>query len=201
MSLSQKLAAVARAVPKPVGVRHFHSPFAVLGGAPSTAPVSSTAESKFAYEKQTDYSAEPITEHTGYRTYVVSQPDESFKHYQVPAGAYPTSSPYIHFAAAANGPEPGLNYASTSPSLAHPFTTRAVPQNSSGVGESSAIRYRSAPGEMGARGGSYGGMKLMDKDGTTHGKGQLAERNPPPDSPAAEKFSKAGIDNAWKLRN
>ena len=84
--------------------------------------------------------------------------------------------------------------------MAHQFTTRAAAQNRSGVGESSAVRFGAAPGEMGARGGGYGGMGLVDRKGTVAGKGSLGERNPPPDGKTAEIFSKAGIDNAWKLR-
>jgi hypothetical protein len=41
---------------------------------------------------------------------------------------------------------------------------------------------------------------MVDKSGTTAGTGSLGERNPQPDGNAAEKFSKAGLDGAWKLR-
>jgi len=78
--------------------RSFHTPFAVLGSSPLTNPPSTTIASQ--YEKQYDHPSDPITSHTGYRTYVVSEPDPSTKHYQVPAGAYPTSAPYTNFTTA-----------------------------------------------------------------------------------------------------
>jgi hypothetical protein len=40
----------------------------------------------------------------------------------------------------------------------------------------------------------------MDKQGNTARTGRLADRNPPPDGSAAEKYSKAGVKEAWKLR-
>jgi len=49
-------------------------------------------------------------------------------------------------------------------------------------------------------GGSFGGVAMMDWNGFTPGEGELAERNPPPDGDAAEMYSKAGVDEAWKLR-
>jgi hypothetical protein len=119
----------------------------------------------------------------------------------VPAGAYPTSAPYVNFAAKSVPDSTGMQYSSTGGELlAHDTTTAAAPQNLTGVGESSAVRYATAPGEMGARGGSHGGLGLMDKQRTKPGTGRLAERNPPPDGRAAEKFSKAGVEQAWKLR-
>jgi len=79
--------------------RAFHTPFALLGTSPlSTPPSSATFASQ--YEKQYDHPPEPITSHTGYRTYVVSEPDASIRHYQIPAGAYPTFAPYTHFVTA-----------------------------------------------------------------------------------------------------
>ncbi|KAF8149837.1 hypothetical protein B0H34DRAFT_678796 [Crassisporium funariophilum] len=190
-----------RAASKPLTtVRAFHSPYAVLGSSPlTTAPPANTISSQ--YEKQYDHPPEPTTSHSGYRTYVVSEPDASSKHYQVPAGAYPTSAPYINFTATAAPDMTGAQRSSTGGDpLAHTFTTRAAPQHSGGVGESSAIRHATAPGEMGSRGGGHGGMGVMDKEGTKPGQGHLAERNPPPDGSAAEKFSKAGVEGAWKLR-
>jgi len=95
----------------------------------------------------------------------------------------------------------GAQYSSTSADLlAHGFTTRAARHHTGGVGESSALRYKSAPGEMGAKGGGYGGAGLVDAAGTQEGTGTLGDRNPPPDGNVAEKFSKAGVDGAWKLR-
>jgi len=194
---------------KTVGVRAFRSPFAVLGTSPLTTPHatppqleqdSSTISAQ--YEKQYDHSHEPTMSPHGYRTYVVSEPDSSYKHYQVPAGAYPTSAPYVNFMATAAPETEGVEYSSTGGELlAHGFTTRAARHHSGGVGESAAVRFKAAPGEMGARGGGYGGVGMMDKEGTKEGTGKLEERNPQPDVPSvAEEFSKAGLDGAWKLR-
>jgi len=186
--------------------RAFHSPFAVLGTSPLTTPHapspqldSNTISAQ--YEKQYDHAHEPTSTH-GYRTYVVSEPDSSYKHYQVPAGAYPTSAPYVNFNATAAPETTGVEYSSTGGELlAHGFTTRAARHHPGGVGESAAVRFKAAPGEMGTKGGGYGGMGLMDKKGTVEGTGKLGERNPQPDEPnVAEKFSKAGLDGAWKLR-
>ncbi|PPQ96236.1 hypothetical protein CVT26_005563 [Gymnopilus dilepis] len=133
------------------GVRAFHSPFAVLGRSPLTTPTNKDIVNQ--YEKHYDQPSEPLSTSGGYRTYVVSEPDASYKHYQVPAGAYPTSEPYVNFSATAAPDVTGAQYSSTGSNLlAHEFTTRRVPQNAGGVGESSAVRFRSAPGEMGARG-------------------------------------------------
>ncbi|KDR79034.1 hypothetical protein GALMADRAFT_244771 [Galerina marginata CBS 339.88] len=194
------------ALPRRGATRAFHSPFAVLGTSPLTAPstkdISNQTTSQYDYEKQYDHPPEPVTSHSGYRTYVVSEPDASYKHYQVPAGAYPTSAPYVNFpSTAAPEVKAGDQYSSTSGELlAHGFTTRAARQHTKGVGESSAVRHGSAPGEMGARGGGYGGGSLMDEKGTQSGVGSLGERNPQPDGEVAETYSKAGIDGAWKLR-
>lgn len=168
--------------------RALHSPYAVLGDSP---PKENTISS--AYEKHNDYPTDPVFD-SGLRTYVVSEPDKHSRHYHVPAGAYPTSVPYVNFTATSAPDTNGMQYSSTSGELlAHGKTTSAVPQHLTGVEESSAVRYASAPGEMGARGGSYGGLGLMDKQKTTHDTGRLAERNHPPDSRAAEKFSKNGL--------
>jgi len=186
------------------GVRAFHSPFALLGQSPLTQSPSSSSSlpppAARHYEKQYETTAEPYTSVSGQRTYVVSEPDASDKHYQVPAGAYPTSSPYIQFART-EAPEYSKDQISSTSAdlLAHPFTTRAAPQNPSGVGESAAIRHGEAPGAMGRRGGSYGGIR-MNKQGTQPGTGKLGERNPQPDSSVAEKYSKAGVQGAWKMR-
>lgn len=73
--------------------------------------------------------------------------------------------------------------------------------NESGVGESAAVRHRSAPGEMGARGGGHYGTDVMDKDTTKPGSdGELADRNPPPLSAESEEFSNKGLKDAWKAR-
>ncbi|KAH8100068.1 hypothetical protein BXZ70DRAFT_907647 [Cristinia sonorae] len=180
--------------------RTFHSPFAVLSSSPLEAPPapSSTTSSLF-YEKQQDHATEP--HHTPKRTYyVVSEPDPAHTPYEVPSGAYPTSAPYQNYAA--TDPPVDAQRSSTSSSFAHPFLTSSVPQNESGVGESSAVRFREAQGELGKRGGGDGGLGLMDAASTTQGsKGSLPSRNPQPDQPdVAEKNSKLGIDKAWRER-
>ncbi|KAF9474311.1 hypothetical protein BDN70DRAFT_884917 [Pholiota conissans] len=209
MSFSKHAASAVRASKKPIGARGFRSPFAVLGSSPLSNPNAAAKNSMTSsqdsilsqYEKHYEHPHEPILSGSGYRTYVVSEPDHTSRHYQVPAGAYPTSAPYTNFAATPAPNTEGVQYSSTSAELlAHGFTTRAAPQHRGGVGESSAIRHASAPGEMGARGGSYGGKNMMDKSGTTEGTGNLGERNPQPDGNVAESFSKAGLDGAWKLR-
>ncbi|TFK40134.1 hypothetical protein BDQ12DRAFT_680402 [Crucibulum laeve] len=199
--LARNATSAARSTPRPAPARSFHSPFVVLGNSPLTAPPSASSNVSSVYEKYNEHYNEPFISSSGTRTYVVSEPDASTRHYQVPAGAYPTSAPYVNFTATEAPDFEGAQTSSTSSSIfAHQFTTRAARQHRGGVGESSAVRHQSAPGEMGARGGGYGGLGIMDKNGTTAGIGELGARNPPPDGAAAESFSKAGVDNAWKLR-
>jgi len=155
------LATTALRSAKRTGIRAFHSPFAVLGNSPLTSTSSGPKEPTNAfmaqYEKHYEHPSESST--PGYRTYVVSEPDASSRHFRVPAGAYPTSAPYVNFTST-NAPEvDGHQYSSTSSDLlAH------------GVNSANAES------------------------------GRLAERNPPPDGKAAEKFSKAGVEGAWTLR-
>lgn len=171
--------------PKPVGARAFHSPFAAL----STPMAHSQPQAHTSlYEKQLDHSPEPSWSSNGSRMYVVSEPDPSQTPYEVPYGAYPTSAPYRNYTATETPVRAGARFSSTSSSFAHPLT-RLAPRNESGVKESSAVRNAEAPGEMHARGE---GSKLDNG---------LAERNSPPLRENAEKFSKAGVDGAWKLRN
>ncbi|KAF9048471.1 hypothetical protein BJ165DRAFT_1459926 [Panaeolus papilionaceus] len=195
----------------PKNTRAFHSPYAVLGTSPLTSSSSTSSTSYQAavdhYAKSYEHPVESSMSSRGlYRTYVVSEPDDSSRHYQVPAGAYPTSAPYMNFAST-SAPAQLLEEELSSTSadqVAHTFTTRATRQHRGGIGASSSIRFRSAPGEMGVRGGSNSGATMMDKEGTVDGPlgNRLAERNPPPDTPSvAEKFSKAGVQDAWKLRN
>ncbi|KAI9000598.1 hypothetical protein BD414DRAFT_472178 [Trametes punicea] len=181
--------------------RAFHSPFAVLSSSssPLTNPPAPGSLAGASYEKQADHSPDPVVGTSGHRTYVVSQPDPANTPYEVPYGAYPTSAPYQNFARTEPPAPDGAQWASTAPGLAHPITQN-VPRNESGVGESAAIRHREAPGEMHARGGSYGGQGLADPSGTQKGDGELPDRNPPPLFEHAERFSKAGVDNAWKER-
>ncbi len=185
----------------PHGSRAFHSPFAVLSSreSPLTAPPTPMSTAGI-YEKNIEYPAEPFVSASGHRTYVVSTPDPANTPYEVPYGAFPTSAPYENYART-EGPVPhGAQFASTSTGFAHPLTAK-VPRNDSGVGESAAIRYREAPGEMHARGGSYGGQGLSDPAGTRKGpEGELPDVNASPIHENASKFSKAGVDGAWKLR-
>ncbi|PPQ63914.1 hypothetical protein CVT24_010313 [Panaeolus cyanescens] len=122
----------------PKNSRAFHSPFAVLGTSPLTSSTSSsTSSSSYQaavehYAKNYEHPTEPIGTTRGlYRTYVVSEPDDSSRHYQVPAGAYPTSSPYINFAST-SAPAPLLEEelsSTSSDQIAHTFTTRATRQH------------------------------------------------------------------------
>ncbi|RXW25530.1 hypothetical protein EST38_g289 [Candolleomyces aberdarensis] len=170
-SLLRPLAATATRAASNVtsGARSFHTPFALLGESPLTTPSSSYNAQASHYEKQYDYSNEPFVSSSGQRTYVVSQPDTNYSHYQVPAGAYPVSSPYVGFTPAEAPVYNSADVSSTAADiLAHPFTSRAATPSSSLKGSSTKPR--------------------------------LGSRNPQPDGPAAEKFSKAGVQNAWKMR-
>ncbi|OAX43129.1 hypothetical protein K503DRAFT_766113 [Rhizopogon vinicolor AM-OR11-026] len=172
--------------------RSFHSPFIVLNNSPLTSSPSSIANvspmSSPLYEKQHEHSPEPQVSSSGTRTYVVSEPDPTNTPYAVPSGAYPTSVPYVNYKSI-EAPNPEGKHSSTSTSLPHYYTTRAVPRNAAGVGESAAGRYREAPGDMGRRGGSYGGLGLMDGSSTHQGAAELPDRNPSPDSDAAARWS------------
>ncbi|RDB25866.1 hypothetical protein Hypma_006816 [Hypsizygus marmoreus] len=184
---------LSRAVRRPSAPRSLHTPFAVLGNSPIMSPPAPVT-----YEKQCDFSSEPLT---GTRTYVVSEPDTTSKYYEVPSGAYPTSSPYINFTATEAPNTHGAQVSSTSSTLlAHEQTIRTVPHHWGGVGESSAVRHALAPGEMGERGGSHGGLDLMDAKGTVPPEISPTDRNPPPDGGDAEMFSMKGITDAWKQR-
>jgi hypothetical protein len=107
--------------------RSFHSAFTILDD--SHLKIASQ------YEKQYDHPAQPIPSHFGYRTYMVSEPDASTRHYQVPAGAYHCSASlltasYINLVT----PKPstkGEQHTSTGGSH---FTTRAASSTSSPQG-------------------------------------------------------------------
>ncbi|KAJ3716077.1 hypothetical protein C8R42DRAFT_679484 [Lentinula raphanica] len=193
---------LSRAWSKPLrsvsAVRSFHSPFAVLGTTHSSPP--SIASTVNTYEKQVDFSPEPLPSTGGQMTYVVSEPDPANTPYHVPAGAYPTSLPYVNFTPT-EAPNQEGQMSSTSTAYAHPVLTKAVPTNESGVGESSAVRHATAPGSMGQRGGSHGGVGLADAQSTKAGQGSLGDRNPPPiEKEVVEKFSRMGVKDAWKAR-
>jgi len=106
----------------PISSRSFHSPFAILGNSHLKSPPTSNIASQ--YEKQYDHPPDPITSPFGYRTYVVSEPDASTRHYQVPAGAYPTSAPYINVVVADKLNTKAKQHTSTTKE--HGFTTRAA---------------------------------------------------------------------------
>ncbi|KAF8626406.1 hypothetical protein AX17_006573 [Amanita inopinata Kibby_2008] len=181
------------------GSRTFYSPFTVLGNSPLTVPPSPASTVSSMYEKQNDHSPELFVTSAGTRTYVVSEPDASSRYYQVPSGAYPTSAPYVNFTATEAPDVASAQISSTSSDLlAHPVTMRAVPRHAGGVGESSAIRHMSAPGEMGKRGGSYGGEGMVDKAGTIPGEGKQATRNPPPVADVVDKAADVGL--GWRTR-
>jgi hypothetical protein len=109
------------------------------------------------------------------------------------SGAYASTSPYEKQPTAT---QPKENNSSTSASQAHPTTTKYAPKNASGVGSSSSVRFRSAPGEM--KDGSDGGLGLMDKASTQNleQKG-MASRNPQPNG---EEEGRLGLNEAWKYR-
>lgn len=175
--------------------RHIHSAFTAQSTRTRTA--SPLTES----HKETPQTSEPFdATASGSQTYVVSEPHPADKRYGVPSGAYPTSAPFQNFTGTEKPEHEPIS--STSSQSAHPATTRAVPHNESGIGESSAVRHATAPGEMGKRGGGRGGLRMMDPAGTKKpSDAELASRNPPPSfGEETEKFAKAGVDEAWKLR-
>ncbi|KIJ62770.1 hypothetical protein HYDPIDRAFT_75397, partial [Hydnomerulius pinastri MD-312] len=205
LSLVSRVLPRAQQIRARAPLRRFHSPFIALNSSssPLTSPPSASSAvspiTSAVYEKQHDLSPEPRVSSSGTRTYVVSEPDPSHTPYEVPSGAYPTSASYVNFVET-TAPNPYGTHSSASSSAPHPYTTRAVPQNESGVGESAAVRNAEAPGEMGRRGGSHGGLGLMSESSTQAGDGKLADRNPPPDSRVAPRWSKLGVDQAWKER-
>lgn len=207
------LAKLARAAPAARQTRAFHSPFTILNKAapPSTSkaapqdnsPLTSPPPSGANLSSASDFSGDQYAKYTPEErpgeVYVVCDPTAESYH-NVPAGAYPTSHPYVNWKSAPPPATPDQeNISSTSGDpFAHPIT-KGAPRNDAGVMESAAVRHREAPGEMGARGGGYSGEKLVDAEGTQPGSG-LADRNPPPLSKEAEQWSKGGVKEAWKQR-
>ncbi|KDQ24488.1 hypothetical protein PLEOSDRAFT_1090334 [Pleurotus ostreatus PC15] len=195
-SVSRRALTTSRSIRTlPAAARAFHSPFAVL----DTSPLTSSPPPASFYQKEGDEAVYDAFSNS--KTYVVCQPDPSNTFHEVPSGAYPTSAPYVNWdATEAPDASQSTSYSSTSSTqYAHPITRSAL-RNPSGVGESAAVRNASAPGSMGMRGGGFGGLALMDKAGTQPGDGELASRNPQPDGKVAEKFSKLGVEGAWKER-
>jgi len=108
-----------------VPVRAFRSPFAALNVSnPLTTPPPAATS---VYEKQDDNSSEPHVSSSGTRTYVVSEPDPSNAPYQVPSGAYPTSTPYV-----------------------------ITPHKEASIGGSAAVGSTAVPGEMSRTHGGIG---------------------------------------------
>jgi hypothetical protein len=114
--------------------RSFHSPYVALRDSRLPTPLASSAVSSM-NEKQLDHSAEPFLTHAGTRTYVVSQPDATSKHYQVPSGAYPTSTPYVN------------SVASEPDAQARAAATGTVARNEGGIEDSSATSIGQGDGQ------------------------------------------------------
>ncbi|KIY51804.1 hypothetical protein FISHEDRAFT_56470 [Fistulina hepatica ATCC 64428] len=109
--------------------RAFHSPFVVLEQSAQCEPApTTTTASAIAYEKQSHEASEPYAPSSGHNTYVVSHtPEDSF--YNVPAGAFPTSSPYVNYppTEAPEMPTPSQLSSTSSDIWAHP-TTQSLPR-------------------------------------------------------------------------
>ncbi|KAI5981490.1 hypothetical protein EDC04DRAFT_1975576 [Pisolithus marmoratus] len=164
---------------QPSSMRAFHSPFVALKAtsqspltsspAPS-ATISPISASLSSYEKEVDDNAsEPHVSSAGTRTYVVSEPDPSNTAYEVPMVPTPPLPPtsITH-----SQMHPRIQRVNTAPRATQPHPYNKCPcrpQNEYGIGESAAVRNAEAPGEMGRRGGSYGGLGLMDEKTSTPG--------------------------------
>jgi hypothetical protein len=132
--------------------------------------------------------------------YVVAEAPASEAKYDVPPGAFPSSSPYQNYQNTTPPDTLGKLTSSTAPAPAHPNLSKRVPRNESGVGESAAVRHTEAPGELGARGGGNYGAGLMDEKTTRPGEdGELPDVNEAPIFNAEHK-SKLGNRDAWKER-
>ena len=164
-------------------------------------PSKSSATSAH-YEKQHDHSPDPHTSHSGTQTYVVSEPDPAHTPYEVPSGAFLTSAPYVNYNSTERPDAQNAPMSSTGSQPAHPYTTHAAPRDESGVGQSAAVRNAEAPGKMGRKGSSYGGLDMMSKQNIEKtGDAELTSRNlQPDDAEVAGKYSKLGVDEAWKHR-
>ncbi|KAF8842094.1 hypothetical protein BDN67DRAFT_966264 [Paxillus ammoniavirescens] len=147
MSVFSRVLPRVRQIQAQAPSRTFHSPFVKLNSSssPLTSPQSpsSTVSPLTGYEKQHDASPEPRLSVSGTRTYVVSEPDPANSPYEVPSGAYSTSTPYVNLSQT-TAPNPGGTHSSTSSSTPHPSTTSAVPKNEAGIGESAAVRNAKA---------------------------------------------------------
>jgi len=123
--------------------------------------------------------------------YVLAGQVASEARYDVPGGAYPTADP-LQPLEEVDAPPRGET-SSTSPDYAHPVLTKKAASVESGVGSSSAVRFRGAKGEM--EKGSYGGKALSEGVELTT-ESTLDERNPQPHSG----FGRVGREEAWKQR-
>ncbi|KZP00330.1 hypothetical protein CALVIDRAFT_533341 [Calocera viscosa TUFC12733] len=141
-----------------------------------------------------DHVYDPVPDGTTH--YVVSEPEHRNTPYEVPSGAFPTSSPYDMYASTKK-PQTTEQPSSTSSTTAHPNTTQRVPtvNDTYPYGSSSSIRHTEAPGQMAK--GSDKGVHLSEGVKVTPGaKGELASRNAWP----SEEQGKAGLNEAWKAR-
>jgi len=175
------------------GVRTFNSASVVLAPAAAVHDAAVSSFHTLDHYAKDDHVYDPVP--AGTTHYVVSEPEHKNTPYDVPSGAFPTSSPYDHFTSAAK-PEHGQP-SSTSSSAAHPNTTQRVPTTNDTYpyGSSSAVRHNEAPGQMAK--GSDKGVHLAEGVKVTPGAGgELAGRNVWP----SEEQGKAGLDEAWKMR-
>ncbi|KAH6913145.1 hypothetical protein BKA70DRAFT_1261989 [Coprinopsis sp. MPI-PUGE-AT-0042] len=129
--LSNVARASKRVIPTTTAsVRAFHSPFAALDSHHNNTLKSSAPADPNHYEK--NYESSHFVAHGGQRTYVVSEPNVTSKHYQVPMGAYPTSAPYVE-AQQYNQSDKSTTAAGI---LTQPFTNRTRASKSKTAGDS-----------------------------------------------------------------
>jgi hypothetical protein len=125
--LSNVARASKRVIPTTTAsVRAFHSPFAALDSHHTTTTSSSTTVTP-----TQSYESSHFVAHGGQRTYAVSEPDLTHKHYKVPIGAYPTSAPYLE-AQQYNQSDKSTTAAGI---LTQPFTSRARTSKSKTAGD------------------------------------------------------------------
>ncbi|KZS87885.1 hypothetical protein SISNIDRAFT_460482 [Sistotremastrum niveocremeum HHB9708] len=170
----------------------YASSINTVGPSSRKSPLQNMDENTYA--KQDDPMGHPTISDAGTRTYVVSEPDPKGTKYDIPGYVYKSTSPY-NIQETTSAPSTQLS-SSSSAAPAHPKLTKQAPQNPDGVGSSSAVRYRSAPGEM--SGGGDGGLGLMDESSTRNlEQSGMAERNP---APKGAEEGKLGLKEAWKHR-
>ncbi|KZT53669.1 hypothetical protein CALCODRAFT_511237 [Calocera cornea HHB12733] len=188
--------ALAQAARRPLGmagVRSYNASAAARVGAAGQEAAPAAFHHHDHYAKD-DHVYDPVPDGTTH--YVVSEPEHKNTPYDVPSGAFPTSSPYDMYASSKK-PETSEQPSSTSSTTAHPNTTQRVPKvdDTYPYGSSSAVRHNEAPGDMAK--GSDKGVHLSEGVKVTPGAGgELASRNAWP----SEEQGKAGLDEAWKMR-